>query len=424
MASILQEFLQRQLIDISDDDQQLKSMESAAKSLAKTLQSKKGEIIPATLVALDSRISEEDPWIDATWAALKKAWRTAPARYDGVPITELRAILADALARAAKSDRTAASVFWLTAASYAPFAAPGREREVWTDLLGSAGRAHEQAAQEFWGDGRATAAIELVAPPPPPAANAPQLDATLLAKHLRAGAGPRGGDAGNIQRNAAYNFQQNHQQNDIWVEQFGTIASAGIATVVNTALAKVVEVNSAAALAEWFGEVRASLQTSLASVPATALRTQLLWWREAGYSPLLEADYSDVEPALLPLAMALDLDRQVPDLCPRSVDTFLGRVVRSELQGRDGDTRWSLDGFLDAMVDAVPDPLTKQLPRGKPREGRTTLLDLIRRSDGGEAPDGDLRDRLGVEGSIEVEAPTLARWLFRDLKAERLASGK
>ena len=133
--SVLQEFLSRRLFDVAGDDERLKHLDRTAAELAKFLATRRGELIPYTLAALDPGVPASEPHVARAMDVLAKQWKTVRDHFGSEPVLVLRAIIAEALRRVGKADAAAAAVIWYSAASYAPHIESGAEAEVWADLI-------------------------------------------------------------------------------------------------------------------------------------------------------------------------------------------------------------------------------------------------------------------------------------------------
>lgn len=428
---MIQEFLNQRLFDVGENDEQLKKLEKTAGDISKTLLSKRTELIPYTLVALDTEVSADEPRIEQAMAELTKNWNTVRSRFAATPVTVLRAIIAEALHKAAKSDVTAASIIWLTAASYAPHAVLGNEKGLWLAFLEEVGAIAEKQAVAVWDGNLASERLQFPSPQLPPVKmpTVQQVDPAILQKYFVAAASPDGGDAGNIKRNRHY--PTNSYANTEWTEPFARIAAGGIAKVVNEAWAKTSDGLEGAeefqkALASYMNEVGVTIQRALAPVVANTLRTRLLWWKEARFSPSLRCDYGSLDLMVRPLVMAADLHGQAPAYCPQSVDFFLADAVGqvgSSANVAQSEEGYTVEAYIKALAEAKLD-LSKLLPKAKEHPGRVPLIDYIRRKAVDGLSPGPSSERLRLTDAVRLKPSEFAMWIFRDLQAHRLASQK
>ncbi|MGI4765219.1 MAG: GTPase-associated system all-helical protein GASH, partial [Janthinobacterium lividum] len=175
------------------------------------------------------------------------------------------------------------------------------------------------------------------------------------------------------------------------------------------ALAQAVSVHVEKALAA-FGGATAGLQR----------RTNLLWWKEALYSPSAHASYRDLPAFEAAGLMALDLHGLVPVYSPASVSAFLDESIRL-LPASAGASEPVLTLVSEARISDAMAPLRKIAAlMVSPATGRGPLLSLIGHvGTPGVLDEPSLRlfGGLGVETALSPSA--WGTWLFRELQAAR-----
>ena len=216
------------------------------------------------------------------------------------------------------------------------------------------------------------------------------------------------------------------QQPQVWASEFGSklgvaLSDALEANLVGSALepidvapplkalAQAVSVHVERALAA-FGGATAGLQR----------RTNLLWWKEALYSPSAHASYRDLPAFEAAGLMALDLHGLVPVYSPASVSAFLDESIRL-LPASAGASEPVLTLVSEARISDAMAPLREiaalMVP---PATGRGPLLSLIGHvGTPGVLDEPSLRlfGGLGVETALSPSA--WGTWLFRELQAAR-----
>lgn len=275
-SSVLSALLDRQLIGI-ESDEQLEKAQATAKQVAAKIKSKKLSAATCTLVAMDSAIAADDPTVLAVLGDLTTNWKTVRTKYPDPPVTLLRAVLAESLTQAAH-DPNVAGIIWYTAKSYWPHATIDAEWEIWVEILKEIGERAERAASDAW-EGAGTSEIgeedhEI------PDVKPGRVDVATLTAHLGAAAGPIAAPPNGVATNQHQaGAQYGGTAHPEWARIFGETAATGIAATVNNALKRTVD-SVAAALTQ----ALTSLSESAKSGRATALRSQVLWWKEAVYS--------------------------------------------------------------------------------------------------------------------------------------------
>lgn len=424
-----QEFLLRFLeigaIDLKGDDNKLDKLRSTAKDLSAILRKTPSKTANFTMVAADPHIAPTDPTVDEAMVALRKQWETVANAFAGRPIGILRAILLDAVMQAARSDDAIAVAFVNTARNALAHAETSNEAEIWREAVGEIETKVDARAEAEW------ATPEMVTVEPlqytPPAAvstdyEAPTVDQSELQAKIHSASGPWGGNNPN-----RYHFQNNPQG---WSQDFADRMSKAIAEALNTMAEELapVPVDLSGPLSALAKAVTAHVDKALASFSgATAglqRRTNLLWWKEALYSPSAHASYLDLPPFEASALMALDLHQQVPTYSPASVSAFLREAIRCLPTGRDERDNGERDfaGLVrEARTTAFMQPFRTLAAQYAPAPvGRGPLLSLIGHPQEASAVEATaLRALAGVDASTKMTPSDWGTFLFRELQTAR-----
>lgn len=421
--TVLQQMLEADLVEI-DDDSQMQKLTAAASIVRDQLDEGKIAIAAATLVAMDSQVEADDPVLDAVYEVVGSQWPTVKKRHSERPVALLRAVLAQALASAGESD-AAASVICSTARSYAPYAPLAREQAVWNRILHPIGERSERAAAATWSGRGEVSKINIPVPDLPAiSASAKGLDTGTLKAYLAAAAGPIGSPPQGVtpNQNVVDQGLYGGQAHPNWANYFGEIAATGITRVVNATLGATVKGLDLGPLKESLERNAAGVSTAvaeaLAPLHAIELRSRVLVWREALYSRSQGRSYRELPASLAVVCIAADLAEEVPPQCPASVDSLVWEAAHAVV----GDQATTIPGFAAALAEPGDVSLADLLGSDTEVRGRRTLLSFVRSVIAGGEAAADVRAQLGVGGSVEVSLPDLARWLFRDLRAERIAA--
>lgn len=131
---------------------------------------------------------------------------------------------------------------------------------------------------------------------------------------MRAASGPQyQGNNGNVATDG--NPYYPHNQPQFWVGEFGERSAAVIADVIENAFSNlsVQQADLSAPLAALVDAVSGHINLTLAAVGAATAglqrRTNLLWWKEALYSPASRISYRQLTPPAAAALMAYDLSR-------------------------------------------------------------------------------------------------------------------
>lgn len=419
--TVLQRLLEADLVEIHDDAE-MEKLAAAAALVEKQLTDGKLALAPATLVAMDPHISPDEPVLDAVYAAVAGQWPTVKKRHPNRPVAVLRGVLAQALAVAGKSD-TAAGVIWATASSYAPHAPLAREANVWAEILDPIGERAERAAAAAWSGRASVDSIEIPGPELPQLSiGAPKLDGDRLKSFLAAAAGPTAEPPQGITPNRNNVILHQGAAHATWADTFGTTAAQGIGLVVNAAFESLSKSMNMApvteALEKQANQIAGAVAAALAPLHSIELRSRVLLWRSALYSTSQRQAYRDLSPQLAIVAIAADLAADVPPLSPASVDNLVWESAYAVF----GTESTSILAFVNALTGPNREAMAALLGTETAGSGRKTLASFLRAvpSDGKMTP--DLRAELGVEADMEIRMADLARWLFRDLRAERIGA--
>ena len=107
-------------------------------------------------------------------------------------------------------------------------------------------------------------------------------------------------------------------------------------------------------------------------------------------------------------------------MSPASVDSLLWEAAYMVL----GNQETTIGELANALAVARDMNLMELLGGIDPVSGRKTLLAFVRQAvTAAPAPrEGDVRAQVGVQETEAIPFPDLACWLFRDLRAEKIAA--
>lgn len=425
----LLKFLEIGAIDLKGDDTKLDKLRSTAKDLSATLRKTPSKTACFTMVAADPNIAATDPTIEEAMAALRKQWETVANAFAGCPVGILRAILLDAIVQAARSDDAIAVAFVNTARNALAHSETSNEAEIWREAVSEIETKVDARAEVEWATPEMITVDPLQYTPPPPMSQdyeAPTVDRSVLQAKLHSAASPNG-------PTDPKNRYHPHSNPVEWGKDFGERMSIAIADVLDgmaenlapapvdlsgplSSLAKAVTTHVGKALASFSGAT-AGLQR----------RTNLLWWKEALYSPSVHASYLDLPPFEASALMALDLHEQVPTYSPASVSAFLREAIRclpAEKDDQGNGERDVVSLVRDARTSAFMRPIRTLAAQYAPVPvGRGPLLSLIGHPrDAGVIEAATLRDFGGLDGSTKMAPSEWGTYLFRELQTARAIS--
>lgn len=419
---ILLSFLEIGVIDVGGDDAKLEKLRATVSDLNSALRKNPTKTSIYTLVAADPGVPATDPTVLEAMAELKKHWTTVVNTFSSTPITVIRAMLFDAVVRAARQDDAIAVAFVNSARNVLPYAESGNEQSIWAAVVTEIEKKVDERAEAEWATPEMIA-IEPLSYNTPTAllieAKSGELDRDTLHTKISQAAGPGGGDGSNR--------YQPHNNPQPWAADFADILSAAIADVVDEALAdsRLEPINLATPLNSMANAVSTHVEKALAAFGgATAglqRRTNLLWWKETLYSPSANVSYRDLPVFEAAALMALDLYAQVPIYSPASVSAFLNEVIQLLPMVANAEDKEVLSLVIDARSVAAMAPLREVAAQLVPAAaGRGPLLSLIGHTSEPATLDATMFHRLcGISADVTLSPSTWGTWLFRELQAAR-----
>lgn len=417
-------FLETGAIDLKGDDTKLEKLRSTAKDLSATLRKAPSKTASFTMVAADPSIAPMDPTVENAMTSLRKQWETVANAFSGRPIGVLRAILLDAIVRAARADDAIAVAFVNTARNALSHAETSNEAEIWCEAVNEIEIKVDARAEAEWATPEMISVEPLQYNPPTPVFTdyePPTVDKGVLRENIFSAAGPWGANTPN---------QYPPSQGQNWAPLFADKMSAAITEALDGMADELARppVDLSGPLSSLAEAVTAHVDKALASFSgATAglqRRTNLLWWKEALYSSSAHASYLDLPLFEASALMALDLHEQVPTYSPASVSAFLREAIRclpDERSDQNNSEREVASLVIDARTSAVMQPFRALAAQYAPAPiGRGPLLSLIGHPcDLGANEAATLRTLGGVEASTKMTPSEWGTYLFRELQAAR-----
>lgn len=418
-----QEFLMRFLeigaINLNGDDTKLEKLRSTAKDLSAELRKVPSKTLSFTMVAADPSIPAADPVIEEAMAALRQRWETVANAFSGRPVNVLRAVLLDALAQAAREDDAIAVAFVNTARNALAHAETADEAPIWREAVSEIETKVDARAEAEW------ATPEMIAVKP---LRYKTPDITIENRTIPVV------DRANLKAKLQISFPFQHGHNTQgWVQEFSNLVSTAIGDAIDKFAEGTVPepIDFSTPLSNLAEAVNAHVDKVLTSFSgATAglqRRTNLLWWKEALYSPSAHESYLEIPVFQASALMALDLHEQVPTFSPASVSAFLKEAIRclpTESAGEGKGWRDIAALVREAKTAAFMQPFRALAMQYTPAPvGRGPLLALIGHGqDVATTGTVSLRALSGVDESATMTPAEWGTYLFRELQAARATS--
>jgi hypothetical protein len=410
---------------IGDDDARRDQLLKAVADLVKIFKKAPSQIRCYTLVALDAHTSEDNALLVATYELIKKHWPGAGGRFRGaMPRQTVRGVMLSALYERAAEDLTALKVLYYTASGYYPFTDFGAEKPVIDLLLEEFGSRLETQAIAEWSLEQvgSTPQIENFQFSISPAEVA--IDKTQLGVHLKEAINTL-----QVQNTSGYGVSQPQGEGGA---AFASKAAVAIGNTIEAAIKSSGNIPSTASieaeLNRFFGSVSKAVTDTLAksqqAMKAVERRSQLLWWKETLYSTTLRCSYRDLDAALLPTIMAVELAKLVPNTIPVSVDYLLTDTYRAVVSGKpDPQTLADLVAAFAAAEHRTA--LRQALPLEMTAcDERTTLTAFLTQVLHQRATPEQLQARTGLRPDHLAAPDQLAVILLHDLLTDRLLSAR
>lgn len=423
----LLKFLEIGAINLNGDDTKLDKLRSTVKELSVALRREPSKTASFTMVAADPHIAATDPTIEEAMTSLQKQWETVANAFAGRPVGILRAVLLDAIVQAARLDDAIAVAFVNTARNALAYTETAEETEIWHEAVSEIETKVDARAEAEWATPEMVTVDPLQYAPPAPVSTdyiAPTVDRSALQADIHSAAGPWGPNNPNphqVNQPQPWSFEFANRMSVVIAEALDGMAEELAPAPVDlseplSTLAKAVTGHVDKALASFSGAT-AGLQR----------RTNLLWWKEALYSPSVHASYLDLPQFEAAALMALDLHKQVPTYSPASVSAFLREAIRCLPAAKDdqGNGERDVTSLVhDARTNAFMQPFRALAAQYAPAPvGRGPLLSLIGHpQDPGAVEATTLRALSGVDASAKMTPSDWGTYLFRELQAARATS--
>lgn len=405
-SDILQQFLDKGLLDVGDDNEKFSHVEKAAEELAKSLKKNRRALLRSTSLLFSEQLPEADPVVALCEAAVKKQWPPYRSRFQNNPSELFRATLLQAVAHVTKdSDPTFAGIVFYSGSSLLPYQGSGPSEPLFRHFYEQLGQRIEAQAEGAWttaGDSDVKPVFEK-SPVSVPSANSSE-----LAELLKDAAGPAGGDNPNPQWPSSNSAQ--------WLTHYGTYT----AEAINWALEVVLEDLTGKLIGQFRSDIEKVAQ-SKAQGSGEDHRVDLLYWKETLYSPSQKTSYRDMLPDAATYWMAYDLHCRVPNIHPHSLEFFLRETLRQALKPELAEEAVSPAGFASVIANALGQRSNEAL---LPAEETLPLLDFIGSVADGQRATDDIHRLVGITSDELIPRVDFLVWLFRDFQARRLAGGK
>ena len=416
----LQEFLKTGLFDIGEPDERLNWLKKSITDLQEVFKKDYSLLPKYTLVALDPNISDTEPVLLETEIIITKHWETLRIRFTEMPRPIIRGVILNALNKVGISDPLAARIIYLTANNFYPYAKLNKEQKLVETMLSSLGEIAEKNAVEEWSLIEEEPSLKLGTlkvgnlkfEPVKLDKDKFQEKWDLAFTHDPSGYGPQHG------------FQSEPYRNHFKAKTIDAITSSFNATLegFNKSISTLdIETPINKFFTEFKKTLDANLKTSFLSLTAVERRGKLLWWKETLYSSSQKRGYRGLDKNLLPILMGSDLNNQIPEVTPISVDYLLRDTLFLLIDKQDLSLKFS-DYLTEISKEDNKLILKSCFDSLFESEGRISITSFITLLVNDRITIKDFTTRTGIEDSEEITLTEIAVIVLHDLLTQRLIS--
>ena len=386
---MLQKFIDESIIVLTDDGQFTK-LSKASSELSKKLNKDRQKIIPFLFAGIDANIPANNPDLIETKEIISKIWNTYTSVTKDSPLTFLRVIILEAIENLCQDIELANLVFLSANNVIKHITIPAAEKNIIISFLQTLGNSISHEANNRFDSQKKQESPQLA-----------KVDEAMLSKSIAAAVGPTDKDGRTIGESAN---QYTPPDGAAWSNSFTPKITKAIATSINKAVA----------------DQERFEQSSPKVLDALNLKTELLWWKFAGFSRFTEEGYDKVPSNGLPIIVAYDYSNYIETLFPISVNHFLINAYR-HLDSKKENIK--LSDFLEGLIE-VFDILKAQINDQNFTSGRITLSNFISSFIHGHVSTADFTTKTGIDISLEISKEELCLWLFHDIQCSKILNHK
>lgn len=358
---MIQEYLNEQFIQTTEDAN-FEKLKKTCAAVAKSISKDKAKILAYSLIAFDPDVPADNKEVTEIKTLIIENWQTFLSNSKDTTLTIIRAVMLDAL-QAASKETSSACIIWFASRNAFKYYKLGREKHILTSFLKEVANRMESEVSERW-DFNPDYEIDI------PKVTAATLDEADLATG---------------------------------------ITPATIKDAVGKAFKRQIT------------ELKENQKLFANQIALMQMRTQLLWWKEASYSPLQKTSYKNMKEGQLQVMLAYDYSDFIPEMYPVSVDYFLIETLKSLSASVDKKTK--ISDFLK-LVEQCHSELKNFIPDFTSDDGRISLANFIQGLIHGKYHTKHFKSLVGVADSIELTLAEITLWLFHDLHSIKLSTSK
>ena len=417
----LQDFLKTGLFDIGDSDERLKWLQESISDLKKKFEADYSLLHKFSLVALDPNISDSEPVMIETEKIITDHWKALRGKYAEMPRNIIRGVILNALYSVGIADPFAARIIYLTALNFYPYAKLLGEKKLVVDMLKDLGELAEIDAVKEWSLKEEEESFKL--------GTLKSGSLKFVTAKLDKASFKEMWDEAFTNTPAGHGPQHGLQNSD-YRNHFSTKTSDAIVSSFNTALEgfgkSISTIDIETSINKFFTEFKkvldANLKTKFSSLRAVERRSKLLWWKETLYSTSQKRSYRGLDKYLLPVLMGSDLNHQVPEITPISVDYLLKETLFLLTDKQEIPIKFS-DFLSQISSENLKQVVKSCLSDSTEREGRISVTDFITLLVNGRLESNEFKYRTGIDENEVITLSDLSVIVLHDLLIQRLTAG-
>ncbi len=415
---MLQNYLNANLLSLTDDGD-FKKLKKSADDIAKKLAKSKAKIVSYTLSAIDPDISIDNADIVEVKDVIIKNWSTFATNAKDTPLTFIRAVMLEALSYISE-DVNHSLLIWFASRNIVQYhKLLGKEKEIILEFISKLGNDINQKANKEWelsnNDSLSKISFELKE------ISKYLLNDDSLIKYLEDAVGPHN-QSGSANFDSPNQYWPNNPTN--WSYQFPSRAAKGIKNAIDPSLKAIVSVVN-----ENKNTIQNSLNKALEQMQreisngdkSLQLRSELLWWKEAGYSSSTDRSYDELDKSILGIVLAYDYSSFIPVIYPKSVDYFLKETYKGLKESMREEL--TLEEFLKTIQEHI-EKLKSILPLDDLSSGKLTLLNFINGLIWNKHQLAQFEELVGIPLNIKLAPNELTTWLFHDIQLVKILNTK
>ena len=356
---MIQEYLNEQFIQTTEDAN-FEKLKKTCADVAKKIGKDKAKILAYSLVVFDPQIPANNNEIVGIKNLIVENWQTFLSNSKDTTLTIIRAVMLDALQVASK-EINSACLIWFASRNLFKHYKLGREKELLTSFLKEIGNRIEGEVVESWNFN------------PDYEIDIPKITAATI------------------------------DENDF--------AQGVTAATIKEAVGK--------AFKKQITELKENQKEFADQVALMQMRTQLLWWKEAAYSPLQKVTYKNMKDGQLHVLLAYDYSDFIPEMYPTSVDYFLLETLKS--LSANAEKRIKISDFL-RMIELSNSELLNVISDFTSQDERISFVNFIRGLVHGKYQAKQFKNMVGVSDATELTLGEITLWLFHDLHSIKLSN--